>query len=334
MIEHTYVINLDHRKDRWNNIQKDFKDIGLHLQRWNAIYGKNLSDDEISKLTTWKCNQFCTYGMIGCWLSHYTLWQYIVKNNLDNVLILEDDATPNTKTYKDIDRILAKLPENYDLVYLGYVDTCDYLPMIFQDSVSNKIYNMNKTLNGEYLIPCDPLCLHAYLLSNAGARKLINYTELQKINDPIDTALSQLFKQKRNDFNVYKVKTPLIDQVHIVENSDLVKTQYPILTSILLKIKISDSFDLGYYLQCPILTNRKTNIEINGLLISFAVLAFFMGLFVSDKFLIYIVIGIIGLFFVESISAKEKNYLSYIFNLIIIILFMFIGKFIAKNNLK
>ena len=32
-----------------------------------------------------------TYGEIGCFMSHYNIWQDMVDRNLDTVLILEDD---------------------------------------------------------------------------------------------------------------------------------------------------------------------------------------------------------------------------------------------------
>src|SRR5438477_11440696 len=93
-IDHTFVINLKKRTDRWNTINKSFSGTGIKLMRWNAVYGKDLKKDMIKKITTPFCNRFCSDFMIGCWLSHYTLWQWIVKKNLDNVLILEDDAVP------------------------------------------------------------------------------------------------------------------------------------------------------------------------------------------------------------------------------------------------
>ena len=80
IIEQIYVVNLKHRKDRWNKIQQAFNNTGLKLTKWDAIYGKTLSDEQINNITSKFCYYFCSPGMIGCWMSHYLLWQFIVKN--------------------------------------------------------------------------------------------------------------------------------------------------------------------------------------------------------------------------------------------------------------
>ena len=107
-INKIYVINLKHNKNKWKEIQKAFKNTPLKLNRFDAIYGKNLTDEEIKKVTTNFCYYFCSPGMIGCWLSHYKIWQQIIKNNEDNVLILEDDAYPTENFNKRLKEILKR----------------------------------------------------------------------------------------------------------------------------------------------------------------------------------------------------------------------------------
>jgi GR25 family glycosyltransferase involved in LPS biosynthesis len=36
----TYVVNLKKDTKKWNQIQEDFRNTGIHLNRFNAIYGK------------------------------------------------------------------------------------------------------------------------------------------------------------------------------------------------------------------------------------------------------------------------------------------------------
>ena len=38
-----------------------------------------------------------TYGEIGCFMSHYNIWQDMVARDLDTVLILEDDIRSGRK---------------------------------------------------------------------------------------------------------------------------------------------------------------------------------------------------------------------------------------------
>jgi GR25 family glycosyltransferase involved in LPS biosynthesis len=96
-----YCINLDERKDRWNNAQAEFLKIKLNqVKRFSAIKD--------------------TKGAIGCRKSHIEIIKLAKKNNFKNVFIFEDDIS---FVDKDIDKIhhginqLRKI--EWDLFYLG-----------------------------------------------------------------------------------------------------------------------------------------------------------------------------------------------------------------------
>lgn len=70
-IKNIFYINLEHRTDRKEHIEKELSNLGLNGSRFNAIKMKN--------------------GAIGCSMSHLKILEDSYKNNLDHVLILEDD---------------------------------------------------------------------------------------------------------------------------------------------------------------------------------------------------------------------------------------------------
>src|SRR5947208_587183 len=117
-ITKAYVINLPHRTDRWSQIQSSFKNTNIQLIQWPATNGKQLTEESINSQTTQFCQNFCSTGMIGCYLSHYKLWQHIVSNNETNVLILEDDAKPIPNFQTKFKEVTQELPPDYDLFYL------------------------------------------------------------------------------------------------------------------------------------------------------------------------------------------------------------------------
>jgi len=69
-----YVINLADRKERWEQIQEDFKDSSIELERIDAIRHEN--------------------GHHGCGLSFQKAIQQAKDKNLESILILEDDCFP------------------------------------------------------------------------------------------------------------------------------------------------------------------------------------------------------------------------------------------------
>ena len=225
-IEHTYVINLKDKTERWNNIQEKFKNTNLKLKRWNAIYGKKIKNEYIKNITTPFCYNFCSNGMIGTWLSHYNLWKYIVDNNLDNVLILEDDAIP-VDNFNDKIKILDKSPINADLIYLGCIGTCN---------LNN--YYINKKYDDNFIIPLIPLQAHAYIITNKGANKLLKYKELDKVRHHIDVFLAFNIYTKK-DFHMYSTKDILIYQNDIVTSSITQNSHY-IINKITSKIHIDN----------------------------------------------------------------------------------------------
>jgi glycosyl transferase family 25 len=72
-IKHAYYINLDHRTDRKEHVEKQLTKIGIHAERFNAIKMQN--------------------GAIGCSMSHLKILQDAYSRRLSHVLIMEDDIT-------------------------------------------------------------------------------------------------------------------------------------------------------------------------------------------------------------------------------------------------
>jgi glycosyl transferase family 25 len=60
-------------------------------------------------------------GEIACSLSHRMVYAEMIKNNWKKLLILEDDVLPIAKNLPQILVALDELPNDWELVYLGYL---------------------------------------------------------------------------------------------------------------------------------------------------------------------------------------------------------------------
>lgn len=60
-------------------------------------------------------------GELACALSHRSIYFEMIKHNWHRVLILEDDIVPIEKTLSLLPEAIDELPENWELVYLGYL---------------------------------------------------------------------------------------------------------------------------------------------------------------------------------------------------------------------
>lgn len=183
-IDKTYMINLDARPDRLQSFMAVHPDIPF--TRSPAVYGKTLQmSGTIYKLCKHNTFQW-KKSVIGCALSHISVWNKIVQGDASYTLIIEDDVrfNPGWRSYvKDI-------PEDAELVYLGGVlpSNRQVLPHALQKV--NEYWSMIKP---NQFFSKDPLplfhfCAYSYLLTKRGAQKLLDYLEhsVDKLCIPVD----------------------------------------------------------------------------------------------------------------------------------------------------
>lgn len=60
-------------------------------------------------------------GEIACSLSHRMVYQAMMDNNWEKVLILEDDVVPDMEQLVELAECLNELPADWELFYLGYL---------------------------------------------------------------------------------------------------------------------------------------------------------------------------------------------------------------------
>jgi glycosyl transferase family 25 len=88
-----YVINLDKRTDRWEQLQKDWADYPeINLIRVSGIEH--------------------TKGFIGCARSHLKVVQYAKDNKMPFILVMEDDAKP-TRDFKKLWKRCLRYIDNH-----------------------------------------------------------------------------------------------------------------------------------------------------------------------------------------------------------------------------
>ena len=172
-----YVINLDRRRDRWQQFQSQpglgaFKNV----RRWSGVDGTtlNLDNDKRVSLFT-KRNilkgerrshaELNTKGGVGCYLSHVGVWQEFMNSPSEVALVLEDDVSLDAGAATRIKQWLASSPvvQNPDMW-----DFCMLSP-----------HRWSK--RGGPVVADDPncitlkefTCMAAYLINKRGIRKIM-----------------------------------------------------------------------------------------------------------------------------------------------------------------
>ena len=195
-LDEIYVINLLHRSNRRKHLQDTFDILNISARFFDAVDGKNTIDQaylerlNIRLLPNYEdpYNQRpMNYGELGCFFSHYFIWQDMINNDYTNgAIILEDDVRFDASFSSKLAAVLSNRSFEWDLLYLGR--------KIMQPDDEN--YNQTTET---FLI--EPLYSHwtvGYALSLRGAQMLVAENPLQKIL-PVDEYLPIMFDQHPNE---------------------------------------------------------------------------------------------------------------------------------------
>jgi GR25 family glycosyltransferase involved in LPS biosynthesis len=170
-----YVINLDRSVDRLASI---YNQLPFNFRRFTAIEGNDLNIKDMyaeGKIT----NKNLTRGMVGCYMSHVSLWENIVRDNKPAIIFEDDIRSRNKFTLtNDIEKLLRMIPDDWDLILLGYHDFKTNRGTVNKKIINSTICKLSGWLTG----------LHAYIIKPETVEKYLRVAS--PISDQIDHTLS------------------------------------------------------------------------------------------------------------------------------------------------
>jgi GR25 family glycosyltransferase involved in LPS biosynthesis/tetratricopeptide (TPR) repeat protein len=167
-------------------VRSDLTAFGMKNEVFYGVNGEDIvvSDTEITyQGETMKYDpnvrlngQRMAIGEFGCSWSHVKLYQKLVADtDYDHYLVVEDDA----QIVGDLN-VLRNLPTDFDIIQLG---SSEWYPYVKTNKVNTSFFHIEKKFFNHTT---------AYVVSKAGARKLLEYTA-GHINVPADDLLSNSF---------------------------------------------------------------------------------------------------------------------------------------------
>ncbi|KAF2367071.1 Glycosyl transferase family 25 [Trinorchestia longiramus] len=185
-----YYINLDRRPERRKTMEFKFKILNIGpVLRVPAFDGRNLNESFLSEKNIKAEENYkskftklpLTRGEIGCFLSHYHVWQNVVSKRYQKVLVFEDDFIFFNNFRFELNKILDDvrwLSVDWDIISLSRLSLN---------------YDIEEKVEGSEML-VEAYTSHwtvAYMLSYAGANKLIAQQPLSKII-PVDLYFSAM----------------------------------------------------------------------------------------------------------------------------------------------
>ncbi|UJR20681.1 hypothetical protein I4U23_023802 [Adineta vaga] len=195
-LDEIYVVNLLRRTDRRQHLQATFDILNISVRFFDAVDGKETVNQaylerlQIRLLPDYEDpynRRPMNYGELGCFFSHYFIWEDMIKNKYSNgVLILEDDVRFDPYFKYKLEKILSNRSLDWDIIYLG------------RKIMRADEENFNNTTETFLIEPSYSHWTVGYALSLRGAQMLVNEKPLQKIL-PVDEYLPIMYDHHPNE---------------------------------------------------------------------------------------------------------------------------------------
>lgn len=153
--------------------------VKLHLSshniKHNIFYGLDtikcgVTADIIQKQKYTILDTWVTVGAVGCYISHYMLWQNIMDSDADTFFIVEDDVSLMDNFTDVFTEYFQNVPSDWDIIYVGHESIHLVNPKVINNKVSQ----------------CIPACTYAYVIKKKTIPMLL---ELAPIDMPVDTLI-------------------------------------------------------------------------------------------------------------------------------------------------
>ncbi|XP_014487037.1 PREDICTED: glycosyltransferase 25 family member isoform X2 [Dinoponera quadriceps] len=185
-LDHIYMINLLRRPERRGRMQRLFKELGIRAEIIDAVDGRTLNESILKEWGVKPMPEYAdpyhkrpmTMGEIGCFLSHYVIWQKVLEHGYKDVMVLEDDVRFEPFFRQKVRYVLTELSDlgvEWDLIYLGRKR--------LMESEESRIQGSKFLVRAAY-----SYWTLGYVLSESGARKLLSAMPLGKLV-PVDEYL-------------------------------------------------------------------------------------------------------------------------------------------------
>lgn len=123
MFDRVFVINLDHRTDRWEKVEAELKKRNVtNYERFSAIKPSfaSIPRDWYNNLVSpHKVYPHYIQGAMGCKMSHYQIIKKANENGYKNILIFEDDVEFTDISDEYFQDAWNELPSDWEMFYLS-----------------------------------------------------------------------------------------------------------------------------------------------------------------------------------------------------------------------
>ncbi|XP_045323509.1 inactive glycosyltransferase 25 family member 3 isoform X2 [Leopardus geoffroyi] len=194
--DEVFVISLARRPDRRERMLSSLWEMEISGRVVDAVDGRTLNSSIMRSLGVDLLPGYqdpysgrtLTKGEVGCFLSHYSIWEEVAARGLAQVLVFEDDVRFESNFRGRLERLMEEVEAEkllWDLIYLGRKQVNPE-----EEAAVGGLPHLVVAGYSYWTL--------AYVLSLAGARKLLASQPLRRML-PVDEFLPIMFDQHPNE---------------------------------------------------------------------------------------------------------------------------------------
>jgi hypothetical protein len=238
VVDKVYLINLDRDTERLKKMTEQLTKLNIEFTRFPAVLG---SEVKTSSHLTELCLKYCTDGIKGCALSHKTIWEDMITNNYEHVLVLEDDAIFADDFEHMFKTGWDQVPKDFDVWYLGCNFKCTdtkAIPLLYNRVLGHTPIPVDTHIQRVY----GSVGTHGYVISNKCARTFKHLPIYTHIDAQMTIWLDKY------SLNAYSVKPLIVNTSQQLEDSgsNLAESYPYLLNNVLRQVPFSDTVSLDW----------------------------------------------------------------------------------------
>ncbi|XP_023677671.1 procollagen galactosyltransferase 1 [Paramormyrops kingsleyae] len=188
-----FMINLERRPDRRKRMLRSLYEQEIDCKVFPAVDGKALNASQIQALGIHMLAGYSdpyhgrplTRGEMGCFLSHYSVWQEIVDRGLEVSVVIEDDLRFEVFFKRRLQNLMLEVKKeglDWDLIYIGR-------KRMQVERPEKAVPNIHNLVEADY-----SYWTLGYVMSLQGAKKLLKAEPLKRML-PVDEFLPIMFNK-------------------------------------------------------------------------------------------------------------------------------------------
>ena len=179
------VVSLPHAIKRRKFMREQMAKLEIDYEFFDAVDGNKLSHTYVNRFKIKKGEQCkgrpLTKGELGCTFSHLQVYEKMLEENIEQLIVLEDDTQLNDDFAVLINN-LNSAPLQWDLVYIGYMSNFNTAPFFGKNIYPLSLWESRllpipaaatstKYRIGPFIVSLSGS--HAYAITKKGAEQLI-----------------------------------------------------------------------------------------------------------------------------------------------------------------